>query len=258
VLAARDIVSLSGPSFVFDRLVALYDRQPRLASRTSQSMAEQAYSTPIPLAYVASRLADIAGGKTILEPTAGNGALFIEANPATVQANEINADRAANLRQQGFNVTTKDAAAPAFGARSGFDRVIANPPFGAVRSGGDSTVYEVGDYRTTAIDQAISLNALRTMKDDGRAVLIIGGVKKELSPEARSDAYNTSQKRKFYKRLYDNYNVVDHFTVSGDLYQKQGAAWPVDVIVTARGSRPYLLPAVKVPPIVNSWQEVMF
>jgi recombination protein RecA len=31
--------------------------------------------------------------------------------------------------------------------------------------------------------------------------------------------------------LYEQYNVVDHFTVSGDLYARQGAKFPVDVIV---------------------------
>lgn len=76
VLAAREIVATSKtPAATYAELVALYGRQPRLAARTSKSIADQAYSTPAPLAYLASRLAGVASGKVVLEPTAGNGML---------------------------------------------------------------------------------------------------------------------------------------------------------------------------------------
>lgn len=258
VLAARDIIrggQARGPAVIYDRLVGLYQRQPRLASRTSQSMAEQAYSTPVPLAYVASRLGDVTGGEVVYEPTAGNGALLIEADPAEqkVFANEINETRADALRSQGFSVTGEDAMAIE-GPKA--DRLIANPPFGAVRSGGASTVFTVGDYSTTAIDQAIVMQTLDRLDPEGRAVFIVGSVK-DGDQKARSDSYNTSQKRKFYKRLYDNWNVVEHFTVSGDLYQKQGAGWPVDVIVVdGKGKSSLSLPAVRVPMVVSTWADL--
>ena len=219
-------------------------------------MAEQAYSTPVPLAYVASRLAGIDGSKTVLEPSAGNGALLMEAKPSNASANELNEVRATNLADQGFRVRRDDAAKPQGLKGDPVDVVIANPPFGAVRDRGASTVFEVADHRTTAIDHAISLSALQRMKDNGRAVLIVGSVK-DGSRETRSDSYNSSQKRKFYKRLYDTYNVVDHFTVSGDLYQKQGAGWPVDVIVIGgKGKSALQLPAVRVPEVLNSWEAL--
>ena len=40
---------------------------------------------------------------------------------------------------------------------------------------------------------------------------------------------NTKAKREFYLTLYSTYNVGDHFTVAGEMYEKQGAWWPVDV-----------------------------
>ena len=258
VLAARVIVKSSkDPQVVYARLVSLYQRQPRLGSRTSASMAEQAYSTPVPLAYVASRLAGITSETSVLEPTAGNGALLIEANPKNVTANELNPTRAAALMAQGFRATQQDATEGNL-RHAGYpvDVVIANPPFGAVRSGGESKVFEIGDYRTTAVDQAISMRALEHMKPNGRAVLIVGSVK-EGTPETRAEGYGSSQKRKFYKRLYDNYNVVQHFTVSGDLYQKQGAGWPVDVIVIdGKGKSSLSLPAAAVPAVANTWAEL--
>jgi hypothetical protein len=58
------------------------------------------------------------------------------------------------------------------------------------------------------------------MKDGGKAVLILGGVSKLVTTqEGRADAYQGKAKREFYKALFDQYNVVDMFTVSGDLYE---------------------------------------
>jgi hypothetical protein len=257
VVAARFIIKASrsrGPKVTYDRLVDLYQRQPRLGSRTSTSMAEQAYSTPVPLAYVASRLAGIDGNKSVLEPTAGNGALLIEAAPAKAQVNELNEVRRENLKAQGFNPTGKDATDGPLRHRGyPVDVVIANPPFGAVRENGESKIFDIEGHRTTAIDHAIALNALSSMKEDGKAVLIVGSVK-DGNEAQRAEGYGSSQKRKFYKRLYDEYNVTDHFTVSGDLYQRQGAAWPVDVIVIdGKGKSALKLPAATVPTLISDW-----
>jgi hypothetical protein len=107
VKAARAIVAESKtPAETFDRLVALYANQPKLATRTSTSVEQQAYSTPAPLAYIASRLAHASEG-WVLEPTAGNGMLLIEVDPKlqSTTTNELNPDRAAALKEEGFNPT---------------------------------------------------------------------------------------------------------------------------------------------------------
>jgi predicted RNA methylase len=264
VLRARQIAAGPDP---FPKLVELYKRQPKLGTRTSTSVRDQAYSTPVPLAYVAARLAGIGPETRVYEPTAGNGALLITAAPGQVTANEINPGRAAALRRQGFKVTTNDASAPTQGRvlrndDGGVDAVIANPPFGAVREGDGSKVFDLSDlqagYETTQIDHAIALRALEGMRDDGRAVLIIGGpAKTATSAEARSDAYNGKAKREFFLTLYSRYNVVDHLTVAGELYERQGAGWPVDVIVIdGRGKSRRKLPAVDVPRLLTSWDQV--
>lgn len=264
VRRARDIVQGKGSEAEkFDQLIELLGLQPTLSTRTSTSVKDQAYSTPIPLAYVASRLAEIGKSDNVGEPTAGNGALLIEVNPKNGWANEINEDRAANLRSLGFHVLSDDASNFIPGFHDGsVDVVIANPPFGASYDplqGGVKTYTPDPDnprYRTNEIDHAISLKALESMKDDGRATLIVGSVKSD-TPEGRSDGYNGKSKREFYKTLYDKYNVVDHFTVNGDLYRKQGAQWPVDVIVIhGRGKSSLRLPAADVPRTYNTWEEL--
>ena len=86
----------------YDRLIRLLKQQPNLGVRTSTSILQQAYSTPIPIAYLAANLAQITDGTTVYEPTAGNGALLINANPRLVIANELNDDRFAELSDRGF------------------------------------------------------------------------------------------------------------------------------------------------------------
>lgn len=262
VRAAREIVRQTrNEQAAFDALVDLQARMPSLNVRTSTSVMEQAYSTPLPLAYLASRLAGVAQGKRVLEPTAGNGALLIETDPKRATVNELNSDRRKALQAQGFTVSQEDASKrTAF--KGTFDVVIANPPFGVVREdNGQSRVFDLSDmqskYQTTEIDHAISLRALERLEEDGRAVLIIGGPAKTLTDAGRSDAYNGKAKRAFFFTLYNQFRVVDHFTVSGDLYAKQGAAWPVDVIIIdGRGKSERALPAADVPRLVNTLEDL--
>jgi hypothetical protein len=276
VIQARSIVRAGpirrlSPKDIFDDLVDLYFRMPTLGTRTSTSIAQQAYSTPVPLAYVASRLAGINAGTTVYEPSAGNGALLIGAKSDLIVANELNPDRHRNLRAVfGEQANIHEGDATTWVPAKSVDVVIANPPFGVIRGDNGKTrkfripfsaelqkEFRMEWFDTGEIDHAISFKALDAMKDDGSAVLILGGVNKLKQGESRSDAYNAGAKRNFFLALYRTYNVVDHFTVSGDLYQKQGAGWPVDVIVIrGRGRSARKLPASDVPRQVNSWEEV--
>lgn len=251
VLAARAIVDeRNSPEETYDKLVDLYDRQPNLAVRTSESIKEQAYSTPAPLAYIASQLAGIDKKTTVYEPTAGNGMLLIGADPKKVKANELNEDRVAMLKKvmPDAEVTQKNAInyQPELS-----DVVIANPPFGAI---GEEVM--VAGNKTREIDHAISYTALGRMPANGRAVLIVGGVRAK-DDDGRREGYRSAQKRAFYANLYRDYNVVDHFTVAGDLYKKQGAAYPVDVIViNGKGQAERTLPAADLPKIYSSYEQL--
>lgn len=258
VLSARAVVAEgTDPLSTYRQLVSLYGRQPNLAVRTSTSVEQQAYSTPAPLAYLAALRSGIDDRTAVYEPSAGNGMLLLTANPSNITANELNADRAARLRSlyPQANITQYDAME--YNPDAPQDAIIANPPFGPVKDAhGDTIIFDMGQgYETREIDHAIAMSSLRSMKDGGRAALIVGSVAK--TAKNREDAYNSKAKREFYYRLYSEYNVTDHFTVSGDLYKKQGAAWPVDVIVIeGRGKSSLPLPAVKAPPVFNSWEAL--
>jgi predicted RNA methylase len=240
----------------YDRLVDLLQRQPNLSVRSSTSVLQQAYSTPIPIAYLASVLARITPETTVYEPTAGNGALLIAANPVRVIANELNGDRVSELKTRNYaQVTQQDTLI--YRPQIQVDVVICNPPFGSILDANRRTRrFWIYDTWTTQIDQVIALNALQVMKYDGRAVLILGG-KLGSDEELRSERYNTRESRAFYYLLYNHYNVTQHFSIWGDLYRKQGAGFPIDIVVI-EGRRPSTLslPAAEVPPIYQSFTDL--
>jgi predicted RNA methylase len=251
VLAAQEISQNSkSPTEAYDRLVDLYNRQPNLAVRSSTSVREQAYSTPAPLAYVASQLAGINQNTTVYEPTAGNGMLLIAANPNIVIVNELNSSRAEMLKRvfPKAEVTVGNALKQ---EATLVDVVIENPPFGST---GEN--FDIDGFKTREIDHAIVMKSLQNMKPGGKAVLIIGGVRAE-GEDARREGYRSAAKRNFFVNLYDKYNVVDHFSVSGDMYTKQGASYPVDVIViNGDGKAERALPAAELPQQINSYEEL--
>jgi len=255
VMAAREIIAKGRKDEltagqIYDKLVNLYERQPNLNVRSSTSVAEQAYSTPAPLAFIASELAGITNKTTVYEPTAGNGMLVIGANPKNVVANELNKDRYEMLTRilKGAEVVNKNGMnfqAPIS------EVVIANPPFGAI---GEEV--SVNGVKTREIDHAIVYNSLGRMQADGRSVLIVGGVQAK-TEDGRREGYRGAQKRNFYYNLYKDYNVVDHFTVGGNMYGKQGTTFPVDVIVIdGKGQSQRNLPAADLPELITSYEQL--
>jgi len=81
ILAARQLVQRSNdPIETWEQCLDLYDRQPALNTRTSTSILQQAYSTPVSIAFLAGTLAQINYQTTVYEPTAGNRALLLLAN----------------------------------------------------------------------------------------------------------------------------------------------------------------------------------
>lgn len=235
------------PREIFDHLLNLYKSQPNLNIRTSDSMANQAYSTPAPLAYLAGRLARIEPTSHVYDPTAGNGMLVINADPQHVTANELQEDRAANLNKLGFDVVhgnaldaVKDGIVPA-GSQ---DAVMMNPPFGSL----DAPVI-VDGYKISKLDHQIVLESLKAMKDDGHAIIIVGANK--VAGEI------TTADRIFLNAVYGNYNVKGHFEVDGKLYSRQGASWPIRVLVIdGRAKTGQFSPATGSIQRFSTWDQV--
>ncbi len=223
VQRARSIASSesTNDAVKFERIKTLYENQPSLNQRDSERVMKQQYSTPAPYAFLADMYVK-GNGKVIesaLEPSAGNGMLTIGLPMDKVHVNDIDAQRLANLRRQGFkNVTSQDGTQPF--ADKDVDVVVTNPPFGS------ATPKEYDGYKISSLEGQMAINALESMKDDGRAAIIIGGK----TEYAKNGSLNPKDKA-FLGYLYSHYNVEDVINVDGSLYAKQGTSYPTRIIL---------------------------
>lgn len=224
VRAARQLVA-SGKygdaksKATYDAIVHLYEIQPTIAQRSSNRIAMQQYSTPLPMAFVADMFAYEPSMRSILEPTAGNGMLVFAVPAEKVHANELDETRLANLHLQEFQeVTSQDATEPFDGGKR-YDAIIANPPFGS------SEEREYDGKMIAGLDPQITLNALASMKDSGKAAIIIGGNMEY------ADNGSVKDKKAFWSYLYDHYNVKGVVDMDGQLYRKQGTTYPTRMIL---------------------------
>ena len=223
VKRARGIASTESTNDAekFKRIKTLYENQPSLNQRDSERVMKQQYSTPAPYAFLADMYVK-GNGKVIdsaLEPSAGNGMLTIGLPMDKVHVNDIDAQRLANLTRQGFkNVTSQDGTQP-FKVKP-VDIVITNPPFGS------ATPKEYDGYKISSLEGQMAINALESMKDDGRAAIIIGGK----TEYAKNGSLNQKDKA-FLGYLYSHYNVEDVINVDGSLYAKQGTTYPTRIIL---------------------------
>ena len=212
----------------FKRIKALYENQPSLNQRDSERVMKQQYSTPAPYAFLADMYVK-GNGKVIesaLEPSAGNGMLTIGLPMDKVHVNDIDDTRLLNLNRQGFGkVTSQDGTQP-FNVKP-VDIVITNPPFGS------ATQRDYDGYKISSLEGQMAINALDSMKGDGRAAIIIGG-----NTEYAKNGSLRPKDKAFLGYLYSHYNVEDVINVDGSLYAKQGTSYPTRIILI-NGRRNY-------------------
>ena len=243
VRAAREVIERKGSASreSYDLICKLYEMQPTISARSSNRIKMQQYSTPLPMAWIAGRfaMADKADG-SVLEPTAGNGMLVFTIPVGQVHVNELDKTRLDNLREQGFaQVTQQDATEP-FDGDVRYDVVIANPPFGKREA------VEYDGKKIPGLDPQITLNALSSMKDDGRAAIIIGG-----NMEYANNGAIKSMKP-FFTYLYDHYNVKGVIDMGGGLYAKQGTTFPTRMIlIDGRRTNEERAQTAVYPPVEN-------
>lgn len=236
----------------YDTIVDMYNMQPLLNARDSTRFERQQYSTPTPFGYVMGQF--VKDGKTVesvLEPSAGNGALTIAFPANTVHVNDIDERRLENLRTLGYaQVTNQDALIPFEGS---VDAVLTNPPFGSTTA---KEFYD-GQIKISSLEGLMAINALESMKDNGRAAIVIGG-----NTSYRDNGAMHSKDMKLFAYLYSHYNVVDVINLNGDMYKRNGTKYDVRIIlINGRKTGPFKLIA---PPVkskaraeqINSFEEL--
>lgn len=213
----------------YNLAIRMEEGQPPLNARTSDSMTLQQFSTPLPIGLVTQRILGPTSGKSVLEPTIGNGSLVSMLNDANVFGFDLDKDRIDNVARDRKDAVLAqgDATQMVFQERNGgekFDIVISNPPFGGLPSS-----KTIEGLKVTRIDHLILMRSLLARKDDGLAVYIIG-----------ADSYLDSKSgqvaggsRYLFNWLEDHYQV-DAVEVDGGLYAKQGSSYPIRIVVVGK------------------------
>lgn len=209
---------------IFDRILDTYNNQPVLNVRTSESVQNQAYSTPIPLGYLISFYLGLyeQQNRSVFEPCAGNGSLLIAAHLDNVTANELHPIRVKHLESHGFRVEPGNALD--YTPNRKFARIVMNPPFGIYPT---NKHIKINGKAITQIDQAIAIHSLQYLEPNGIAAIILGG--HTLTKDPRGGFKSTDQF--FHNHLYRNYDILKCIDINGDLYRKQGTSFDIRLII---------------------------
>lgn len=215
----RAIVSRPhSPQSTLAMLTKVANLTPTHTRRSEESQALQQFSTPIPLAYVASRAAAITADDVVLEPSAGTGllAIFAELAGARLALNEYAVVRYSLLQRlfPGVPVSQHDAAH----IDDYLDRsiqptvVLMNPPFSA----GLHVEGRVADAAWRHLTSAFA-----RLLPGGRLVAITGA---NLSPD--NPAW-----RDAFVRLQEKGTVLFSAAIGGSIYTRHGTTMETRLIV---------------------------
>lgn len=216
-------------------IVDLYESQVNLSHRTSQSMILQQYSTPATISFLLGVYCNIQSKGNYYEASAGNGMLTIASDGSDFHVNEIDDTRLENLKAQNiFKQITKLDSSESTYKQKHFDAVITNPPFSKLKDKEDWL--NIDGFTIKELDHKMSILAVNSMKDKGRAAIIVGGHTKWDS-KGRVQA---GKNRVFLSYLYRNYNVDDIINIDGkQLYSKMGTGFNVRaILINGRKSEP--------------------
>ncbi len=206
----------------FDEVLEIYENQPNLSQKTSESVLLNQYSTSLPIAWILGKFCQINKDGRYFEPSAGNGMLTIYGKPENFTVNEIDKDRIWGLNKQGFSrILNQDGREP-FVDLGSFDAIITNPPFGAV---GKGDLYK--GVKLSKLEHVMVGNALNNLKSTGKAAIIVGG-----HLEYNENKIKGLQDWYFFVYLSANFNVIDVINVdSASLYHKMGTTFKIKIIL---------------------------
>lgn len=213
------LVKFNDPQGTVERLTDLLERLPTQTNRTEEQNEFQQFSTPPPLAFAVSYLANVKAGDAVMEPSAGLGGIAIFAKMAggKVYVNELSDRRRDMLEGMGFyRITGEDAEhlnalLPKHIKPS---VVVMNPPFSA------SAGKREGERNTMTGAQHVE-QALQRLEPGGRLVAIVG----------QGMAADRPAFRDWWKRIGSQYDVRANVGVSGEGYRKYGTSFDNQVLV---------------------------
>lgn len=191
---------------MIERLASL---APSHTRRSEESQRLQQFSTPLPLAAIATHVAGIGPGDLVLEPSAGTGmlAVFARIYGASLILNEYADTRAQILGRlfDGASVTRHDAATIDDRLDPSIEPsvILMNPPFSAAPN-------VAGRFKAATAQHLRS--ALARLQPKGRLVLISGSGFAPQTPAWRST----------FENIQETARIVFTAPIAGNVYARHG------------------------------------
>lgn len=191
------------------------------------------FSTPPAVGEVAAEFLKPAG-RTILEPTVGNGVFVAAAYAAGGLVHGIEIDDARHGRVvhslPDAKVVLGNAMHPEIYPRSAlesdgrFDAVMANPPYGNPEDVLDKVRFtDFGlEFPAKKLETHIAGEAINKLRPGGNAVLV-------MPAQMMKPAEFTEESRRFQTMLNSVFNKVDSVVLDSSLYRNMGSNFPVIV-----------------------------
>lgn len=210
---------------------------PRGRERSSNTIALQQYSTPFPFGDAASNIFGSVEGRSVFDPTIGNGALVASMAAGGAEITGIELDYGRMLRASFALGDTANILHGAFDDMKSdladFDVVFVNPPFGQLDKKID--LPDRGHvFPTKALHYQIAVEALQKLKVGGDAFIVLP-----------ADIYNPEESGKSAERFGNwlrlGFDDVQEAVCDSRLYRGMGADVPVQ-IYAAKGFRSELKP----------------
>lgn len=200
---------------------------PTAIFRTGSSVVNAQYSTPLPMSLAVQRIIGDTAGKTVLEPTIGNGSLVMGLPEGTsIIAYEIDPKRVKQVAQLRPDIKVKhtDTTREIIDRSVPIDVIVSNPPFGAL----DNAVQFDG-LKVTRLDYLIAIKSLAARADKGVGAFILGADRQNMFAEKAGELHGSSHS--FFKYVSDYYEILAVVELSGQMYAKQGAGYPTRLLV---------------------------
>lgn len=216
-IESSDVVDFGDAAGTMQKLVELTNKLPTQADRTQEQTELQQFSTPPAEAFLVAYASGAKEGMTVLEPSAGNGALATMARKkgANVVTNELAPRRVGFLKLQGFRTHSVDAELlnSVLSEDVKPDVVVMNPPFSS--TGGRVSKHNT-QYGAMHVEQALA-----RLNPGGRLVAIVG----------RGMAHDRPTFSAWWNKIEQKYNVRANLGIDGAQYGKYGTGFDNQILI---------------------------
>lgn len=202
---------------------------------------EHSHILSLPINAMIARYLQMDTTTSIFNPTAGSGNLLVGVSDCVIHVNEISKLKRKSLKFLNFNKITNYAPTSVYPKEmhKSFDVVVCNPPFMKSTKTKNEKLDIIEEYLDNAyfmandfqVRELISALALLTMKDDGKAVIVLN------SHIVFDKQGRIKYKRDFFNWIYKHYTIRDIINLDTSIITKDSTKKQKKMLILIDGRK---------------------